>query len=120
ERSSPEVVFHLAAQSLVREGYADPAATYATNVMGTVQLLAALRRVHSVRAIVIVTSDKCYENQDWPWAYRETDRLGGTDPYSNSKACAELVTNAFRHSYFGHSGTKRALVGLATARAGNV
>ncbi|MEH6493227.1 CDP-glucose 4,6-dehydratase [Halopseudomonas sp.] len=112
---APEVVFHLAAQPLVRASYLDPVETYATNVMGTVNLLDALRRCASVRAIVVVTTDKCYENQEWHWPYRETDRLGGFDPYSNSKACAELVCASFRDAFF-----KPAGVALATARAGNV
>lgn len=115
-QSRPEVVFHLAAQSLVRESYRHPVETYATNVMGTAHVLDAIRSVPSVRAVVIVTSDKCYENQEWPWPYREIDRLGGRDPYSNSKACAELVAAAFRTSFL--SGPGRAAA--ATARAGNV
>ena len=113
--AAPEVVFHLAAQSLVRASYADPVETYATNVMGTVHVLEAARRVPSVRAVVIVTTDKCYENREWEWGYREVDRLGGRDPYSNSKACAELVTDAYRQSFFGD-----ARVAVASARAGNV
>jgi CDP-glucose 4,6-dehydratase len=114
--SDAEVVFHLAAQALVRESYLRPADTYATNVMGTVHLLEAVRSAPAVRAAVIVTSDKCYENHEWPWPYRENDRLGGRDPYSNSKACAELVTSAYRASFFGGA----APVALATGRAGNV
>jgi CDP-glucose 4,6-dehydratase len=114
--SEAEIVFHLAAQSLVRASYLDPVGTYATNVMGTVHLLDAIRSSDSVRAAVIVTSDKCYENREWPWAYRENDRLGGRDPYSNSKACAELVTSAYRSSFFGRGDGPV----LATARAGNV
>ncbi len=114
EQAQPEVVFHLAAQALVRPSYVDPVATYATNVMGTVHLLDAVRHVPSVRAVVIVTSDKCYENREWVWGYREEDRLGGRDPYSNSKGCAELVTAAYRASFFAGG------VGVATARAGNV
>lgn len=115
----PEVVFHLAAQPLVRQSYAEPLETYATNVMGTANLLHAVRSISSVRSVVIVTSDKCYENREWDWAYRENDPLGGHDPYSSSKACAELVTTAFRKSYF----TKEingALPLIASARAGNV
>jgi CDP-glucose 4,6-dehydratase len=114
-QARPDVVIHMAAQSLVRLSYAEPVATYATNVMGTVNLLEAVRHTHGVRAVVVVTSDKCYENRGWVWGYRETDRLGGHDPYSNSKACAELVVDAYRRSFFSHGGCK-----VATARAGNV
>jgi CDP-glucose 4,6-dehydratase len=117
EQFDPEVVFHLAAQSLVREAYRNPVETYATNVMGTVTLLEACRHAASVRAIIVVSSDKCYENRNWVWGYRENDRLGGFDPYSSSKACTEIVCDAFRRSFF-DSDSKR--VGLATARAGNV
>ncbi|HET7883079.1 MAG TPA: CDP-glucose 4,6-dehydratase [Acetobacteraceae bacterium] len=109
----PEFVFHLAAQPLVRESYRDPVATYATNVMGTVHVLEAVRSVSTVRSVVVVTSDKCYENREWPWAYRETEAMGGRDPYSSSKGCAELVTAAYRRSFL--SG-----IGMATVRAGNV
>jgi CDP-glucose 4,6-dehydratase len=112
----PEVVIHMAAQALVRRSYAEPAATYATNVMGTVNVLDAARHVPSVRSIVIVTSDKCYENIGSVWGYRETDRLGGSDPYSSSKGCAELVTDSYRRSFFPGEGAAR----VATARAGNV
>lgn len=112
----PEVVLHLAAQSLVGEGYHQPVDTYAVNVMGTVHVLEAARQTKSVRAVVSVTSDKCYENQGWVWGYRESDPLGGADPYSSSKGCAEMVTAAYRHSFFPPS----ADVGVATARAGNV
>lgn len=110
----PEIVFHLAAQALVRPSYEDPAGTYAINVMGTVNLLEAVRQAGGVRAVVNVTSDKCYENREWVWPYRENEALGGYDPYSSSKACAELVTAAYRSSFFG-GGTA-----LASARAGNV
>jgi CDP-glucose 4,6-dehydratase len=119
-RARPEVVFHLAAQPLVRAGYADPAGTYATNVMGTVNLLEAVRSAGGMRAVVNVTSDKCYENREWPWGYRENEPLGGFDPYSSSKACAELVTQSWRSAFFApeqHAGHGTA---LATARAGNV
>src|SRR4029077_6217604 len=92
----PEIVFHLAAQALVRHSYCEPVETYATNVMGTVHVLEAVRQVSSVRAVVVVTSDKCYENREWPWAYREIEAMGGHDPYSSSKACAELVASAYR------------------------
>lgn len=117
EEFDPEVVFHLAAQSIVRDGYRDPIKTYGTNVMGTATLLDACRRAASIRAIVVVSSDKCYENRNWVWGYRENDRLGGFDPYSSSKACVELVSDAFRRSFFEDSSRP---VGLATARAGNV
>lgn len=112
----PQVVLHLAAQPIVRLSYQDPVGTYATNVMGTVHLLEAVRHTPGIHAVTVVTSDKCYENVEWVWGYRENDRLGGHDPYSNSKACAELVAAAYRTSYF--SGVDAPL--LATARAGNV
>lgn len=112
---SPEIVFHLAAQPLVRESYKEPVVTYETNVMGTVHLLQAARCTDTVKSIVIITTDKCYKDMDWQWGYRETDTLGGADPYSSSKACAELVCDAWRHSYFSKSE-----VLLASARAGNV
>ena len=113
--AEPEIVLHLAAQPLVRQSYADPVATYATNLLGTVHLLEAARQCPSVRAIVNVTTDKCYENREWIWGYRENEALGGVDPYSSSKACAELASVAYRESFFRERG-----VGLATARAGNV
>ena len=113
---APEVVFHLAAQPLVRYSYEDPIGTYETNVIGTARVLDAIRRTPSVRAVVSVTTDKCYENIEDPHhAYRESDPLGGYDPYSSSKACAEIVSAAFRQSYFSSTN-----VALATARAGNV
>jgi CDP-glucose 4,6-dehydratase len=112
----PDVVLHLAAQPLVRRSYEDPVATYAINVMGTVHVLEAIRRVGSVRAVVNVTSDKCYENREWEWGYREDEPKGGRDPYSSSKGCAELVTAAYRSSFF--SGVD--CPALASARAGNV
>jgi CDP-glucose 4,6-dehydratase len=115
----PEVVFHLAAQSLVRRSYDDPIGTYATNVLGTAHILEAVRAVPSVRSIVIITSDKCYENRGDQRAYRESDRLGGADPYSSSKAAAEIVTSAFRKSFF-TSAKDETAVGVASARAGNV
>ena len=115
DRFKPQVVFHLAAQALVRPSYKDPLGTYATNVMGTAHVLEAARLVPCARAVVIVTSDKCYENREWPWGYRENEAMGGHDPYSSSKGCAELVTSAYRRSYF--SGTP---IGLASGRAGNV
>lgn len=112
----PEIVLHLAAQSLVRPSYDDPTGTYATNVMGTVHLLEAVRKAGSVRAVVNVTSDKCYENRETGQAYRESDPMGGRDPYSSSKGCAELVTTAYRASFF----SKPDGPALASARAGNV
>lgn len=114
-RADPDILLHLAAQALVRRSYADPIGTYATNVMGTVHLLDAVRRRSKARAVVVVTTDKCYENREWVWAYREDESMGGHDPYSSSKGCAELVTAAFRRSYFAASTT-----GIASARAGNV
>lgn len=116
----PEIVFHLAAQPLVRYSYGAPVETYATNVMGTVHILEAARQTAGVRAIVNITSDKCYENREWPWGYRENDPMGGYDPYSNSKGCAELVAAAYRNSYFNPAEHARHGVALATARAGNV
>lgn len=116
----PEVVFHLAAQPLVRRSYADPLETYATNVMGTAHLLEAVRRTPTVRAVVCVTTDKCYENREWIWPYRETDALGGHDPYSSSKACAEIVAAAYRTSFFQVDHLAERRVAMATARAGNV
>ena len=113
--ADPEVILHLAAQPLVRRSYAEPLETYQTNVMGTANVLQAARHCAALQAIVVVTSDKCYENQAWPWGYREIDTLGGYDPYSNSKACQELVVSAFRQSYLQDKG-----VAIATARAGNV
>lgn len=117
---APEVVFHMAAQPLVRLSYADPIGTFETNVIGTARVLDAVRRTESVRAVVSVTTDKCYENQEWVWGYRESDPLGGYDPYSSSKACAEIVSAAFRQSYFPVGELARHGVGVATARAGNV
>ncbi len=117
QRSRAEVVVHMAAQSLVRRSYADPRETYEVNVMGTVNLLDAVRRYGTdVRAVVIVTSDKCYENREWEWAYREGEPMGGHDPYSSSKGCAELVTDAYRRSFFSREDAPR----IASARAGNV
>ena len=114
--SRAEVVFHLAAQSLVRASYEMPRETYEVNVIGTVNVLDAVRACHSVRSVVIVTSDKCYENREWSWGYRESDPLGGHDPYSSSKAAAEIVTAAYRASYFRAPNAAR----IASARAGNV
>lgn len=118
--AEPEVVFHLAAQPLVRYSYAEPVETYSTNVMGTVHLLEAVRVTPSVRVVVIVTSDKCYENREWVWGYRENEPMGGYDPYSNSKGCAELVVSAYRNSYFNLERYSEHGVALASARAGNV
>lgn len=119
-RFAPEVVIHMAAQSVVLDAYAAPVETYATNVMGTVHLLEAIRRWGRPVSVVNVTTDKCYENRQWPWPYRESDRLGGHDPYSNSKACSELVTHAYRQSYFPVESVASHGVGIASARAGNV
>ena len=116
----PEVVFHLAAQPLVRQSYADPLGTYATNVMGTAHVLEAVRETASVRSVVCVTTDKCYENREWIWPYREIDPLGGYDPYSSSKACAEIVSAAYRNTFFPVDRKSERWVGIATARAGNV
>lgn len=120
EKFQPEIVFHMAAQSLVRYSYASPIETYATNVMGTVHLLEAARQTKGVRAIINVTSDKCYENREWLWGYRENEAMGGYDPYSSSKGCAELVTAAYRNSYFHPEKCKTHGVAVASARAGNV
>lgn len=119
DQCRPGIVIHMAAQSLVRPSYADPVQTYATNVLGTVNVLEAARRTQSVRAAVIVTSDKCYENSGGRRAFVETDPMGGHDPYSSSKGCAELVTAAYRRSYFTAGGTAHP-AGVASARAGNV
>lgn len=117
----PEVVFHLAAQPLVRAGYADPKETFDVNIGGTVNLLEGCRRSDSVQSVVNVTSDKCYENREWPWGYREADVLGGRDPYSASKAASEIVSRAYRESYFGAGARGGGEAGgVATARAGNV
>jgi CDP-glucose 4,6-dehydratase len=120
EKHRPEIIFHMAAQSVVRLSYEDPIDTYSTNVMGTVNLLEAVRRLPGKAAIVNVTSDKTYENNEWVWGYRETDRLGGHDPYSNSKACSELVTQSFRDSFFAGVAGEGPEKSIATARAGNV
>ncbi|MGM5630478.1 CDP-glucose 4,6-dehydratase [Apibacter raozihei] len=117
----PELVFHLAAQALVRESYVHVVDTFSTNVMGTLHLLEACRQVSSVKGIINVTSDKCYENKEWIWGYRENDPMGGYDPYSASKGCAELVTSSYRNSFFKNSEYKKKHeVLLASARAGNV
>jgi CDP-glucose 4,6-dehydratase len=116
----PDIVIHMAAQPLVFAGYSNPIETYAINVMGTVNVLDAIRSCPSVRAALVVTTDKCYENKDWDWGYRENDQLGGFDPYSSSKACAELVCSAYRNSFFNLSKNASNQVGVASARAGNV
>lgn len=115
EASQPEIIFHLAAQALVKQSYLDPVETMTSNVLGTVNVLEAVRCTPSVKAVVVITSDKCYENREWHWPYRENEALGGRDPYSASKACAEIVTASWRESFL--SGQK---VSVATARAGNV
>jgi CDP-glucose 4,6-dehydratase len=116
----PEIVFHLAAQASVRKSYVDPLGTYSTNVMGTANVLDAARYSEGLRAVVVITSDKCYLNNEWEWPYRETDPLGGYDPYSNSKACAELVVAAYRDSFFNASNYRQHGVTVASVRAGNV
>lgn len=119
EECRPEVVIHMAAQSVVRRGFEDPVETYSSNVMGTVHLLEALRQLGNRCVVVNVTSDKCYENREWIWGYRENEPLGGSDPYSNSKGCAELVTSAYRESFFPLEHFERHGVALASVRAGN-
>src|ERR1041385_6471892 len=117
--SRADVVIHMAAQSVVRRGYSDPIETYSSNVMGTVHLLEALRQLKRPCAVVNVTSDKCYENREWVWGYRENDPMGGRDPYSSSKGCAELVATAYRDSFFTASCVEGRGIALASARAGN-
>lgn len=116
----PEIVIHMAAQPLVRDSYKYPVETYAINVMGTVNCFEAVRKCGSVKAVINVTTDKCYENKEWVWGYRENEPLGGYDPYSSSKACSELVTSAYRSSYFNPKDHAAHGVGVASARAGNV
>ena len=118
--AKPEIVIHMAAQPLVRYSYANPVETYATNVMGTVHVLESIRALNCVRAAVVITTDKCYENKEWAWGYRENEPMGGYDPYSNSKGCAELVTSAYRQSYFSPDKYPMHHVAIASARAGNV
>ena len=120
KQAEPEIVIHMAAQPLVRYSYQNPVETYSTNVMGTVNVLESIRSLEGVRAALVVTSDKCYENQEWPWGYRENEPMGGHDPYSNSKGCAELVTAAYRESYFSAKQFEQHHLALASARAGNV
>lgn len=115
----PEVVIHMAAQSVVRRGYEDPIETYSSNVMGTVHILEALRQLQQPCVVVNVTSDKCYANREWVWGYRENEPMGGRDPYSNSKGCAELVTTAYRESFFPPASLERHGIAVASARAGN-
>lgn len=115
--AKPDIVIHMAAQPLVRYSYRSPVETYATNVMGTVHLLEATRALESIKATVVVTTDKCYENREWVWGYRENEAMGGHDPYSSSKGCAELVVAAYRNSFFSGSDSQNS---IATARAGNV
>ena len=115
QEAQPEIVFHLAAQPIVRESYKDPVGTYETNVMGTVNILEAVRQTKSVKSFLNVTTDKVYKNNEWEWGYREIDELDGYDPYSNSKSCSELVTHSYEKSFL-----KEAGVAVATARAGNV
>lgn len=119
QEARPEIILHLAAQPLVRKSYADPVETYSTNIMGLVNLFEAVRATGGVKALVNVTSDKCYENREWAYGYREIDAMGGYDPYSSSKGCAELVTAAYRRSFFDGS-DHASHVAVATARAGNV
>lgn len=120
QQVKPEIIIHMAAQSLVRESYRNPVETYNINVMGTVNLLEAARHTSGVKAVVNVTTDKCYENREWHWGYRENEPMGGYDPYSNSKGCSELVTASFRNSFFNPSAYSQHGVALASARAGNV
>jgi CDP-glucose 4,6-dehydratase len=121
KQAAPDIVIHMAAQPLVRSSYLDPVKTYSTNIMGTINLLEAVRKyLPQIRAVVNITTDKCYENKEWIWGYRENDSLGGFDPYSSSKSCAELVSAAYRNSYFNPTNSELSKVGLATARAGNV
>jgi CDP-glucose 4,6-dehydratase len=120
KEARPDIVIHMAAQPLVRESYVTPVETYETNVMGTVHVLDAVRQVPGVRSVVIVTTDKCYENREWEWGYRENEAMGGYDPYSSSKGCAELVTSAYRNSFFNPSTYSKHGVAVGSGRAGNV
>lgn len=120
QAAQPEIVIHMAAQPLVRRSYTDPVETYSTNIMGTVHVLESVRQTPGVRAVVNVTTDKCYENKEWAWGYRENEPMGGFDPYSSSKAGAELVTAAYRSSFFNATSHEHERVSVATARAGNV
>lgn len=120
KKANPDIVIHMAAQPLVRYSYANPVETYATNVMGTVHLFEAIRKCQNVRSVVNITTDKCYDNREWDWGYRENEPMGGYDPYSNSKGCAELVTSAYRSSFFNPENYRDHGVALASVRAGNV
>ncbi len=120
KKFKPEIIFHMAAQPLVRLSYGDPLETYSTNVMGTVHLLESVRQVGGVKAVVNITSDKCYENREWAWGYREDEAMGGYDPYSNSKGCAELVASSYRQSFFNKNKYDQHGCALASVRAGNV
>jgi len=120
KQHAPEIVIHMAAQALVKTAYADPVTTYTTNIIGTLGMLEAVRKVPSVRVVVSITSDKCYANREWVWGYRENDQMGGHDPYSSSKGCAELLIAAYRHSYFSIGRVSEHGVCLASTRAGNV
>lgn len=120
EKSQPEIVIHMAAQPIVRLSYLDPVLTYQTNIMGTINLLETVRTTKSIRAVINVTTDKCYENREWIWPYRESEPLGGYDPYSSSKACSEIVTAAYRSSFFNPQAYNEHRTAIATARAGNV
>lgn len=115
EDYKPDIVFHLAAQALVKYSYSNPVETYETNIMGTVNLLEAVKRSDSVKSVVVITTDKCYENKEWVYGYRETDPMGGYDPYSSSKGCVELIVSSYRNSFYNERG-----IALASARAGNV
>ena len=117
---APEVIFHMAAQAIVRESYEQPVETFQTNVIGTANLLESVRSLNSVKSVLSITSDKCYENHEWDWKYRESDAMGGWDPYSSSKGCAELVTASYRRSFFQNGSSGSLITGIATARAGNV
>ena len=120
QKHSPEILIHMAAQSLVVKSHEDPHDTYTTNVLGTLNVLEAVRHSDSIKVVIIITSDKCYQNKEWVWGYREYDNLGGIDPYSNSKACAELITSAYRDSYFKKPKPPFKNIAVATVRAGNV
>lgn len=119
-KANPIIVIHMAAQPLVRESYKNPVDTYATNVMGTVNLFEAVRAANGMKAVINVTTDKCYENKEWIWGYRENEPMGGFDPYSNSKGCSELITSAYRNSFFNPRDYEKHGVAIASARAGNV
>ena len=120
QKYKPEIIFHLAAQAIVRRSYEDPLETYSSNIMGTVNLFEAVRQVGGVKVVINVTSDKCYENREWVWGYRENDPMGGQDPYSSSKGCTELITTAYSKSYFPPEHYEKHGVSLASVRSGNV